>query len=819
MTASSRDMERKALDLLEDALAKPSPQRAAWIEAQADVEDAVRLRTLSLLNAQKTRSNELETGGAAKLVKDIPPPERVGPYRIGDRLGRGGMGAVYLAERDSGDFAHKTAVKFIRQGLLSDSLIERFRRERQLLASLKHPNIAQLYDGGETDDGTPYIIMEYVDGAPLPQWLEAKPRPLEDRLMLFLQICAAVEFAHQNLIIHRDLTPSNVLVTTEGQAKLIDFGIAKPPTVEAADLGRSSLSKLSLTPGFAAPERAHSAAANTLTDIYSLGQVLKSLAGPARNPELLAIAEKASATEPAARYGTARTMAKDVEHYLAGLPVSAYSTSTRYRLGKFVRRQRLPLAAATIALIALIGGLVGVSIAYQRAEQARANAAARFEDVRALAKFQLFELYDTMSRVAGNTQARGDLAEEAQGYLATLASDPAAAPDVKLDTAAGYVRLARIMGVPSRPSLGEPDAAAAHLAAAGQILDALAAPAPLPAPLQERYIAITARLLSARALIGIHEDMTMDKARADLDAAAATLAEMPDSSRGAQWHAASRLVTHAESEYGDMSSNAAHIREAAAKLRTNARSLPETLLPPLDAEFDEALAFYLDGIASYVEGAHDDAVASLAQADAAFTVLDQKRFNDPVVLYMQAWNNYIGYGSAAQRTDLDLERKFIDRAQAVTDRLKTLEERDAMVASMDSRLKEARAQFLAKTGDLAGAITVQQDILAHYRSQMAKAQGRRHVFNVTYSQIVLAFLMRDAGDLDGACEELRQANAMLAPIHAKQTLPSFMARAADETPKRIALCENGQDIGPQSTMFEEEGWSPNDAGAAQIQNQ
>ena len=197
------------------------------------------------------------TGGAFhETLDDTAVPEQIGAYKITGLIGRGGMGAVYRGERVSGDFDHDVAIKVVRPGAMSDKLIARFEAERQTLASLSHPNIARLFDGGTLESGAPYIVMEYIDGLPITDFADKNNAAKAERLALFKAVCSAVSHAHQNLIIHRDITPSNVLVDKGGQVKLIDFGIAKPFDEDAAVLDMEhSLASLSFTPGFAAPER------------------------------------------------------------------------------------------------------------------------------------------------------------------------------------------------------------------------------------------------------------------------------------------------------------------------------------------------------------------------------------------------------------------------------------------------------------------------------------------------------------------------------------------------------------------------------------
>ncbi len=325
--------------------------------------------------------------------------ERIGPWRVLREIGRGGMGVVLLADRADGQFEQRAAIKLIKRGMDSDAVQSRFLRERQILARLAHPHIARLLDGGIDQDGRPYFAMEYVDGEPLLRYCAQCELNVERRIALFIDICAAVQFAHGQLVIHRDIKPSNLVVTADGEAKLLDFGIAKllddshggmTQTVDA--LHRP------LTPAYAAPEQIRGEPVSTSTDIYSLGVVLFELLTGKRPFDLRdtsgvdearrvidattttplpsrSVDDTAPATsrmlrgdldtiivtamqrEPQRRYATVDAFAKDLQRYLAGQPISARRDSVRYRLNKFVARHRLGVAAVFAGLIVLVVAL------------------------------------------------------------------------------------------------------------------------------------------------------------------------------------------------------------------------------------------------------------------------------------------------------------------------------------------------------------------------------------------------------------------------------------------------------------------------------
>jgi tetratricopeptide (TPR) repeat protein len=451
---ASRSPEARALDLLEQAMGQPSDLRAAWIGRQK-APAAVRERALALLAGGADAALAFATGGAPLKAGDGPLPARIGAYRITGLVGQGGMGAVYRGERAAGDFEHTVAIKVIRPGALSGALIERFRRERQTLARLAHPNIARLFDGGETPAGEPYIVMEFVDGRALAAWRDEASPGRRARLDLFLAAASAVAFAHRNLVVHGDITLANILVDAAGQPKLIDFGISSPATgadVMTARGGKGGLH----TPGFAAPERILGAPSTTLSDVYSLGRVLAWLTeGDDADPELAAIVTRATAEDPEHRYSTVEALRDDVLARIAGFPVAAMNGGPGYVFGKFVARRRLAVGGAIAASGLLVAALVVTLVANHQAQAARAEAEARFQQTRQIATTMLFDVYNEVSKVQGATKARDVLARTGLTYLDALTADPDAPLDVRVEAGRGYVRLAQVTGSGQQSQLGK----------------------------------------------------------------------------------------------------------------------------------------------------------------------------------------------------------------------------------------------------------------------------------------------------------------------------------------------------------------------------
>ncbi|HEY2396977.1 MAG TPA: serine/threonine-protein kinase [Rudaea sp.] len=428
MSTSPTDWSRvKAL--FAEALDRPEHERATWLEAVCE-NTAVLAEVRSLLAAQAAPVTHILGEGIQHLIPPLLLDDeplidtRVGPYRLLRLLGEGGMGRVFLAERADGEFRQQVALKLMRPGFVSGEVNERFRRERELLARLAHPNIAQLHDGGLSADRSPYFTLEYVEGEPVVAWCDTRKLPIKGRLALLLKICDAVQYAHRNLIVHRDLKPSNILVTADGEPKLLDFGIAKALDTQN-DRGLTGTQSQPMTREYAAPEQVLGEPITTATDVYALGVLLYELlsghvpyARAARGdvswakaiveeqPEPLTraiaraqaraledagddaasargasfaglrhtlrgdldrIVQRALEKEPEARYASVTAFADDVRAYIEGRALPG--GSRRYRVMKFLRRHRVGVAMTALTVILAGAGIGG--IVYQASETAR----------------------------------------------------------------------------------------------------------------------------------------------------------------------------------------------------------------------------------------------------------------------------------------------------------------------------------------------------------------------------------------------------------------------------------------------------------------
>ena len=486
--------------VFDHALALGAAERAAYVSAESDGDEELRHEVTSLLACATTTTHFADP---AALPADAMLDRHFGPYRVVRSLGFGGMGAVYLAMRDDDQFRRRVAVKVVRPELMDEQMLRRFHNERQTLAVLDHPNIVRLLDGG-TQDGVPYLVMDHVEGQPIDQYCESHKLSVPERLQLFRAVCGAVHYAHQNLVVHRDLKPGNILVTPEGVPKLLDFGIAKMlrPEYSSQLSGYTRTALQPLTPEYASPEQLLGQPVTTASDIYSLGVLLfllltghhpfqdqsKSVADlvhaicetEPEKPSTLVLREAsrvgasprirprnlsrrlrgdldrivlmAVRKEPQRRYASAEHLSEDLRRHLEGKVVLARKSTWTYRLSKFALRHKPGVAATVVAAVLLVASAAMTIQQKRRAER-------RFTELRQFANFTINGLDDAFRE--GLTPGRKKLVEQALGYLDGLGREAGGDEKLMAELMAGYLKMGDILGNPFVPSLGETAAAQA----------------------------------------------------------------------------------------------------------------------------------------------------------------------------------------------------------------------------------------------------------------------------------------------------------------------------------------------------------------------
>ncbi|MCL2659055.1 MAG: serine/threonine-protein kinase [Acidobacteriaceae bacterium] len=462
---SSSDLKRLE-ELFHECRSVPVEDRPRFLEAACGGDEQLRTQVEILLAASGNAPDI--TGMVVRAVDDMRQQSKpwagrmAGAYRIVREIGHGGMGAVYLAERADGAFEKSVAVKVLQWSMANSALAERFRQERQILAGLDHPNIARLLDGGVTEDGLPFLVMDYVDGEPLLDW--CKEKPLHERIQLFQQICSAAQYAHQHLVVHRDLKPDNILVDKSGTPKLLDFGIAKIVSEQMQDSADGSTSVFRpFTPRYSSPEQVDGRPVSTVTDVYGLGMILyemltgvpaqrltstqyeelhrvvctvdppkPSAAASSRKladeltGDLDAIIMKALRKEPAARYGSVEQLSDDIRRYLQHVPVLARRSTFRYRAGRFLRRRRGAVIAGSTALLALILFALAMTVQARRIAHERDHAERERNKADQTAKFLESLFTDASPDVAKGKQItlRETLDRGAERVKTELAGQP-----------------------------------------------------------------------------------------------------------------------------------------------------------------------------------------------------------------------------------------------------------------------------------------------------------------------------------------------------------------------------------------------------------
>ncbi|MCC7052159.1 MAG: serine/threonine protein kinase [Gemmatimonadaceae bacterium] len=510
---------REIEPLFTQALALTAAEQPGYLDAVTGADTTLRAELVRLLAA--SRAPDLFIDGCAAdrfdaLIAGEEPAQAagqvVGPYRLVSEIGRGGMGVVYLAERADEQFTQRVALKLVKRGMDTDFVLRRFRAERQILASLSHPNVARLLDGGTTADGRPYFVMEHIEGRRIDVYAREANLGLGARLDLFLRVCDAVGYAHQQLVVHRDIKPANIVVTADGAPRLLDFGIAS--LLDDDGTGGTATGVRALTPEYASPEQADGQRVGTASDVYSLGVVLFQLvtcalpqeftsrrpaeiatqlrSTPPRRPSEVARAEAAgwrkrlrgdldtiirTALEPviARRYASVEALATDLRRHRAGIPVLARPASVGYRVTRFVQRNRLLVAGSAALLATMLAGSVAFAWQARVARHQAVSAERRFSDLRALAHNVLFDYHDAIQSLPGATPVRARLVQDGLEYLDRLSADSIEDRSLQLELAEAYQRMGDVQGGSMRANLGNSAGAIASYRKSLALLERLAA--------------------------------------------------------------------------------------------------------------------------------------------------------------------------------------------------------------------------------------------------------------------------------------------------------------------------------------------------------
>ena len=400
--------------------------------------------------------------------------QQLGAWEIDSLIHYGGMGAVFRAHRADGEYDQIAAIKVVQAGHLDNpDMLEKFTQERSLLARLEHHNIARLLDGGTTDDGLSFLVMEYVRGIPIDQWCENQRLNISEIIDLFLQVCAAVQYAHRFLIVHQDIKPNNILVNTEGLPKLLDFGIAR---ILGEELDGRSGNHLphGITPGYSSPEQIRGENITIASDVYSLGALLHKLmttSPHSAQSELMAIIGKAMHPLAEQRYWSVDALINDLQRFIQHWPVKAVGDSLAYRSKKFFQRNWRSLSVS--AAIAVITA-VGLGTSYWQANIAEQ----RFDQLHTLTESLLFDVHDSVADLPGSTETRELIAAQALSYLDGLSANSKNEPEVLFSLAQGYLRLGRVLGSPTNANLGDSQGALKHYQHSLRIIDQLLRQAP-----------------------------------------------------------------------------------------------------------------------------------------------------------------------------------------------------------------------------------------------------------------------------------------------------------------------------------------------------
>jgi len=724
-------------EILENALDLEPTERIKFVADACGNDTELRSEVDEYLRYEGVSETDFSLGRwiSVEAADEVQDPERIGVYRVLRRLGEGGMGVVYLAERDDDEYRQQVAIKALKPGPQSARLLYMFRRERQILAQLQHPNIAHLMDGG-TADGQIYFVMEYVDGLPVTMYCRDHKLTVRQRLQLFCRVCEAVSYAHGKLIIHRDLKPGNILVTVDGDPKLLDFGLARMFLDSTGVEPTIQMTGAMLTPAYASPEQVRGEPLGTATDLYSLGVLLYELltgANP-QAPEKMSPIEvcrtileaepqapshvadhanrrelagdldnivlKAIRKEPEHRYASVDDFRRDIERYIGGFPVHAARGSTYYRTRKYVGRHRWGLGVCVLGSMMAAGA---ATMIWWQGQQAKM----RFNDVRDLAHSVIFELHDAVRDLPGSTSARKLIVERALQYLRKLEAAGGNKRDLQMEMAAAYQKIGEVQSDTSRGSLGDTAGALESFVSARRLLDHLVRTDANDSEAEQMLSNVSQELAEVYELRGD------EPARAEAARKAAEL----------QWDLARR---HPETP-----------KLKAAALRLSANNLGKL------ADWKAALPLWQQAAAAYDEAAFQSP-------------------NDPEVLERQATSHN---GLAQTCNQLGQLTCALEQYEVA---LRIDSARLAATGPDHTRLAMLVSFRLVDLGWIEHSLGKQRDAVAHeeralaLQERIAEADPQNTMARLESAKtlITTGLIQRDGKDLNGAAQSLQKAKAI-----------------------------------------------------------
>ncbi len=825
------------------ALKLPKEQREEFLNTHCADDQGLRQDVDSLLRAHDDDDGFLEDSPLGEAGEALAHElnaslvgQRFGHWRLAELIHVGGMGAVFLAHRADGEFEQTAALKVIRLGLTDPLLISKFAEERAYLARMEHHNIARLLDGGTTADGYAYLVMEFVPGEPIDRWSDDKKLSIDKRLELFLQLCRGVQYAHQNLIVHQDIKPGNVLVRENGTPKLLDFGIAKRLSESSAHSERGGY--FAMTPSYSSPEQMRGEDVSIATDIYSLGVLLYQLLTgvtplqfePGSTPadatrivsevdprppsaqfnassaayserannraatatnlrrkltgDLDAIVLKALKKSPVDRYASVSTLSDDIERYLGGYPVQARKNSNWYRLKKLARRNAVVVAAGCMVLAAGTVALGLTSWSLHQARQANAQATERFTQVRTIANSMMFDVYDEVEAIPGSKTARQKLATTAQDYLATLLSGDQVNAAVKLDAARGYSRLSSILDDQSVASAGDRTRSQEAAERALGLFQELVQDQP---DWVEAHRGL-AQLLSNRGIASLYNENRSEQSRSDIQAsiesfrkARALLPNDPDIA-AEELTAKIRLADTYKWENGH-----AQAEQALNDLlnETSLQRFPESEA----VEKIHADALVGRGEVRYFQDNYDGAVADYQQALQVYQRIAERHADkNPVLqpMVIAAWS--LG------NTFVDMDRPSdavpsYQRALGLTQLRIDRDADDANAMRTHTIVQSSLAAALVKLGQAERAIGHILSANAWFEQQAIDDPDTPGVQrSVAISYHMTGDIYRDAGRADDACAWYRRTLAKWQQIDATLGIAEFDSEEPNKLNEILADC-------------------------------